>query len=507
MQTILMKKTERQQFELLKQLIRKPEGITAQEITDYLHISLHTAYRYEKQLSEGLTITFDKNKVSLSKENNIYKIFIDKSLSTSYVIDKMGLYYIKISQQFGLSKALFQKVYPSAEALAQDVNLSLSHTYKILKRMNKSFEPFNISISFPEDVTYKNMFGDEKNIRITMFYIYWAIYKGIEYPFFRAPKFLSELPLPIKTASISPSQRNRLMYFQTFTYWQMIYKKSLVSLDASFLSYLELFESVSPVHFPEVIQEILHKNKISESIIHSEEAYFGFLARFYIANIDSLEDKQLIVENLKNSGLPLTDFASFFLDTFIIQYMIELSKENYDLVYYQIIFNLLYIQFFGTNVPFTQIKDEMFPYKEETLDLFDTHRESLIHYVYENLSAQLFPELSKSSSLIEYMAKILYLALNSAQNQPKLKIFIQYSKTTYGYDLIKNKLATIFGSAVLEFTLNIKDADIIISDSYEQIEKTDSTKSLIFYFEYPYDQTVWQSLTTFISQHICCKLL
>lgn len=506
MQTLLMKKTERQQFELLKQLIRKPEGMTALEITDYLHISLHAAYRYEKQLSEGLSQTFPENKVLLFKENNIYKVFIDRSLSISYVIDTMGLYYIQISQQFGLSRALFYKNFPSAEALAQEVNLSLSHTYKILKRMNKSFEPFNISIVFQEGDTNKNMVGDEKSIRITMFYIYWAIYKGLEWPFFRSPKYFSELPAPIEITRLSPSQKKRLIYFQTFTYWQIIYKKSYVILQPEFAAYLDFFEEVSPVHFPKMIQDLLYKNQVPENVIRGEERYFGFLARFYIANIDSSEDKQLIVAKLKRSKLPLTDFAILFLDQFLFQFEINLSEKNYDLLYYQIIFNLLYTQFFGTDVPFTQVTDEVFPYKEDTPDLFDMQKKDLIDYVYDNLSKLLFPTIKKESSLVEYLARILYSALSSANNQTTLKLFIQYSKTIYGYDLIKNKLSTIFNSTVLEFTFDITKADIVISDSCESLDLIEANKPMIFYFEYPYDEAVWQSLTKFINQQICSKL-
>lgn len=507
MQTLLMKRAERQQFELLKQLIRNSNGLTIQEIANYLHISIHTAYRCEKQLGEGLSIFFDKDKVSLFKVNNICKLFIDESLSISYVIDKMSLYYIKTSQQFCLSKELFYKRYSSAEALAQEINLSLSHTYKILKRINKSFEPFNISITFPDTNTYKNMIGDEKDVRITMLYIYWAIYKGLENPFSRTPKYFSELPVPIKSTFLSPSQKSRLIYFQTFTYWQIIYKRSYVCLTPEFLTYLEIFEHVSPVCFPQTILDLLHKNRVTKQIIHNEEVYFGFLARFYIANIDSLEDKHLIVQRLRNSSLPLTDFATLFLDQFLNQFMLSLSEENYDLIYYQIMFNLLYIQFFGTKVPFTQSIDEIFPYKEVNMDLFDEHKENLITYAYENLSKQLFPSLSKNSSLVEYFAKILYLALKSAVNQPKLHILIQYSKTIYGYDLIKNKLSIIFGTTILEFTSTIKDADIVISDCFEQLQITSSKKPLFFYFEYPYDQIVWQSLIKIISQQICSKLL
>ena len=507
MQTLLMSRNERQQFELLKQLIPKKDGMTAQEIMDSLNLSLHTVYRYEKQLAEGLSHVFEDQLVSLFKENGYYKIFIDNSLSVSYVIDKMGLYYIQISQQFSLSDALFYRSYASVEALAQEVNLSLSHTYKILKRMNKSFEPFNISIAFPDKSNRTNIVGDEKNVRITMFYIYWTIYKGIEWPFYHAPNSFSELEPPIKTAQLSPSQKTRLIYYQTFTYWQIIYRKEYISISKEFLNYLEIFEEVSPVSFPAQIKESLHKNQVSESVIHAEESYFGFLVRFYIANIDSFEDKVLITTKLIASKLPLTIFATNLLNDFLKRYSVVLTEENYVLNYYQIIFNLLYIQFFGTHVPFSQTLDEKFPCLETYTDLFDTDKDELTQFVYENLSSKLFPSISKSSTLVEYLAKLFYLVLNSSVNQQPLKVLIQYSKTIYGYDLIKNNLSHTFGENVLEFTLDILEADIVISDSFELISDETRNPPSVFYFEYPYDTTSWQDLIVFISKRLYSKFL
>lgn len=507
MQTILMRTNERQQFELLKQLITRKNGLTAQEIMDSSKLSLHTIYRYEKQIADGLSHVFENQSVFLSKENGYYKVFIDDSLSVSYVIDKMGLYYLKISQQFSLSDALFYQSYASVEALAQDVNLSLSHTYKILKRMNKSFEPFNIRITFPDKSNRTNIVGDEKGFRITMFYIYWTIYKGIEWPFYHAPISFSEFESSIKTEQLSPSQKTRLIYYQTFTYWQIIYRKEYVSISKEFLDYLEIFEEVSPVSFPLPIKELLYKNHVSESVIHAEESYFGFLARFYIANIDSFEDKVLITNKLIASKLPLTTFASDLLNDFLKKYSIILTEENYVLNYYQIIFNLLYIQFFGIHVPFSQTLDEKFPYLKTYTDLFDIDKDELTQFVYEKLSSDLFPSISKSSTLVEYLAKLFYLVLNSSVNQQPLKVLIQYSKTIYGYDLIKNNLSHTFGEDVLEFTFDILEADIIISDSFEEISDTINNPPSVFYFEYPYDTTSWQDLIVFISKRLYSKFL
>lgn len=507
MQTLLMRPNERQQFELLKQLIPRKNGMTAQEIMDSLRLSLHTVYRYEKQLAEGLSLVFENQTVFLSKKNGYYKIYIDKSLDVSYVIDKMGLYFLKISQQFSLSDALFYQSYASVEALAQDVNLSLSHTYKILKRMNKSFEPFNISITFPDKSNRTNVVGDEKSVRITMFYIYWTIYKGIEWPFYHAPSSFSEFDPPIKAEQLSPSQKTRLVYYQTFTYWQIIYRKEYVSISKEFLDYLEIFEEISPVSFPVPIKELLYKNQVSESVIHGEECYFGFLARFYIANIDSFEDKKLITNKLIASKLPLTTFATDMLNDFLKTYGIVLTEENYVLNYYQIIFNLIYIQFFGIHVPFSQTLDEKFPCVETYTDLFDTDKDELTQFVYEKLSSDLFPSISKSSTLVEYLAKLFYLVLNSSVNQQPLKVLVQYSKTIYGYDLIKNNLSHTFGESVLEFTLDILEADIVISDSFEVIANETDTPPSVFYFEYPYDTTSWQDLIVFISKRLYSKFL
>ncbi|MFD1900832.1 HTH domain-containing protein [Enterococcus termitis] len=56
MQDLFMKRIERHQFELLKQLIYSRHGLTAQEIQAHLNISIHTVYRYQKQLSEDLML-------------------------------------------------------------------------------------------------------------------------------------------------------------------------------------------------------------------------------------------------------------------------------------------------------------------------------------------------------------------------------------------------------------------------------------------------------------------
>lgn len=499
MQNLFMKNIERQKFELLKQLIYHKDGMTAQEIMNHLNISIHTVYRYQQQLHDDLSTVFKNNSVILIKKKGCYFVTIDDSLNLSFVIDTMSLYYIKISRHFSVLQAVMYHHYGSVEALAQEVNLSPSHTYKTVKLVNELFAPFNISIGFSHDRRHSNIQGDEKNLRLVMFYSYWLIFKGIEWPFYRAPDLFCDYSPPIKYNLLSPSQRIRLSYYQTFTYWQMTYRKQFVSLSPEFIAYLKIFDDVSPVSFPIPIKELLYKAQVSDSSIFEEELYFGFLARFYIANIDSIEDKIVIVNNLTQSELPLTIFASNFLNLFLEQFNVSLNDEDYATSYYQIMFNLLYIYFFGVNVPFSQLEIEMPLIDEDSTTSFDFYKKELIQFSYEQFSHELFPTISKNSTLLEYTAKLLYLVLKNSLNQRSLKVLLQYSKTSYGYDLIKNNLSIIFGKSMLEFTFNTFEADIIISDAYEFIEPANDS---FYYFEYPYSKETWQELILFISQRL-----
>ncbi|WP_025871882.1 helix-turn-helix domain-containing protein [Enterococcus crotali] len=502
MKNLFMKHIEKQQFELLKQLIYSEHGMTAHEIMAHLDISIHTVYRYQQQLAEDLTLLFENQSVMLKKTNSCYAISIDPSIDISYVIDKMHLHYIKKSQQFSVLHAVTYRYYSSAESLAQEVNLSLSHTYKNLKISNELLKPFGVSVGFSAESSQTNFQGNEKNLRMVLFYSYWSIFKGIEWPFFRAPKLFCELPAPIKNNLLPPSQKIRLSYYQSLTYWQMIYRKRFVAISEDFLAYLDLFEEVSPVTFPAEIKDLLYKNHVSQQQIHQEEAYFGFLARFYIANIDSMEDKLKIVDTLIASKLPLTNFTSTFLNSFLTTFKITLTEERYVSNYYHILFNLLYIQFFGIHAPFSQLADEL-PLVDKTPDpLFAVHKEALTQFAYEQLQQELFPTIDKDSTLIQYLTKLLHVALTNATKHQKLNILIQYSKTSYGYDLIKNNLSIIFGKDTLEFTFDEHAADIIISDAFEHELHDVERSNTFFYFEYPYNTHVWQELILFISKHL-----
>ncbi|WP_430602388.1 hypothetical protein IGJ02_002724 [Enterococcus sp. DIV0724b] len=495
MQELFMKKNEQLRFELLKLLIYSKKGLPTNEVSQKLSIPNHSFYIYRSQLEDDLASAFKDNSVILEKKETDY--LITSTLNTSYIIDTMRLYYIKISQTFSILNALSYRYYDSAEELSQNLNLSLSHTYKILGLFNKLLEPFDISINFSSKKKQSNIIGNEQNRRLVMFYVYWSVYKGIEWPFNFLPTSLQSLPVPINSQLLSPSQKARLNYFQSITYWHLSYKLELISLSKDFLPYLKIFQQVSPTSFADIIKDSLRKRHVSDEHIYEEELFFGFLARFFISNIDSPTNKILITTMLIESSLPIATFTSRFLNDFLKKYNVSLTQESYSTSYYLIIIHLFYVKFFNIDSPFSEISDDI-PIMAETSDgLFQIHEAELTKFIHKNWNSELFPSISTIPSLVTYLAKLLYLVLITSNKHRPLNVLIQHSKSIYGYDLIKNILLIFFKDTTLRITFDINEADIIISDSFEK-----NSDKPFFYFEHPEDSEAWKNLISFISKEL-----
>lgn len=490
METIFMKKNETLRFELLKQLLYAKKGSTTQQMMDSFNISSKTFYRYKKQLSDDLNTVFTQGQVTIKKKKLFYIIELAPSLTFSYVLDSMRLYYIRISQKFSILEALLKRHYISVEALAQDLNLSPSHVYSNLMFLNKLLRPFDLTISFSPSIYKTNFQGAELNIRVLGFVLFWNVFKGLEWPFEKTPSSYQTLPLAVNAQRLSPSQQARLRYFQNVTYWRVLYRKESLTLSQEFMSYLTYFESVGPTKLFSNLE-----NVELERVNQTDEAYFfGFLSRFLIANIDSAEERQTIAQALIQSKLPLAELTTRILDKLLTTYKVKLSPSSYLENFYLLIISLIYIRFIGINFRKFLVDDTT----DSKAKWFSADESSYRFFVKETLLKEPLLRKHMNAGLISFMAKFFHSILKSGEREAKLKIFIQHSINHFIYDFIKNNLLTIFGDSTLEFTFDVKDADVIISDAYEGEESNEKT----FHFEHSHDQSSWRELILFISGKI-----
>lgn len=490
MESIFMKKNETLRFELLKQLLYAEAGATTQQMMDSFNISSKTFYRYKKQLVDDLDTVFTHGQVTIKKKKLFYIIELAPSLTFSYVLDSMRLYYIRISQKFSILEALLRRHYISVEALAQDLNLSSSHVYSNLTFLNKLLRPFDLTISFSPSIYKTNFQGAELNIRALGFVLFWNVYKGVEWPFEKTPSSYQTLPLAVNDQRLSPSQQIRLRYFQNVTYWRALYRKESLTLSQEFKDYLVYFESVAPTKLFSSLE-----NVDLEQVNEKDEAYFfGFISRFLIANIDSVEERQVITQSLVQSKLPLAELTTRTLDKLLAKYKEKLSPDSYLENYYLLIICLIYIRFIGINFRKFLVDDTTV----SKANWFSSDEPSYRSFVKETLGKEPLLRKCMNAGLVSFMAKFFNSILKSGEREAKLRIFIQHSNNHFIYDFVKNNLLTIFGDSTLEFTFDVNEADVIISDAFEGEDSNDNT----FHFEHSHDRISWRELILFISGKI-----
>ena len=481
-----MKKNDSTRFSILKKLLYSDSGLSVNDLADFFSISTMTVYRHVNNLRVDIKNVFTKNEVQVTQQG-IYLSIVCYSYNLVYIIDSMNYYYIKKSTKFSVLKSLFNKRYPSIEYLAQELHISPAQVYQNVAFFNKLIMPFDLKIKFGHSSSQSNIHGSQVNLRIIMFLTYLNIYRGTNLPFQTAPSLFRDVNYPIKHHLITSSQLLRLTQYQIITYTQLISRKQKINLPDDFFTYLTVFDSISPTVFPAEITQLFDKNIFSDNDIKKEEAFMGFVLRFFVPNIDSTEDTLAIAKKLFTTKLPLTDFSVNLLNDFKDCFNIHLTdKEYFSHLYFLVIYSIYY-QFIGLDllsIDTYKTQTSFAPTEMQQLEKFVTQRINV--YSFKNNSVKYFKP---------HIVKILCGILKKNRVK-KLTIFVHDSKSIYLNDFIKKNLALTFSTKSMAFTNDIYSADLIITDGFSEVRKYKQ----VFYLEDPYDSDNWSELLIFISK-------
>ncbi|WP_086314558.1 hypothetical protein A5821_002140 [Enterococcus sp. 7F3_DIV0205] len=487
-----IKKNEEKKFELFKKILFSTKGIGIQEIIQESKDSKSTTYRYIQQLNEDLSRLFLETPIKIEQQNTIFSIVLPDSLNVSYAINTLRFSYISISPEYLIFSAIADKNHISLESLAQTINLSPSYAYRTLKILNKRLAYFRVKIAFGDLNRKENLQGTETDIRFFLFYAYWNILKGAIWPFHRSPDYFKQLPIPIKT-TLAPSQLTRLRYFQNITYWRILYLQEKITIDDAFLSYLIILNEKNPTIFTLDFTTVL-----SHDEIRAEQVYFSFLARFFIPNIDTKETKQQTAQLLIDSNLPLTNSCTNLLKFLQKKYDLVIKDESYLFFYYHVFIALLFVHYIQVDYDPLVENEKHLSSLDGGKQTFSKMEKELDAFVTNFFKTDPFLKKIVSRGLITYMTNVLYYVIDTSRKVEPLIIFCQYSRDFYTTDQIKSSLLSTFGTQTIQFTADILNADVVISDCYEG----DINNQDFFFFDNPFDSQTWAELSKFINYRI-----
>ncbi|ALS01880.1 hypothetical protein ATZ33_10965 [Enterococcus silesiacus] len=493
MKGFFMRKSDQHKFELFKLILFSKNGISVNPLSEKSDISLNLIYQKLKALNNDLAEIFSSNKVRLIKNNTFFTILIDESLNINFVIDTLRLHYIQQSHEYLIFHSILTNYFSSVEALSQKINLSVAQTYKSLNAINRALGYFGVKLIFTGEKSHSNFQGLEINIRLFLFYYYWAIFKGIIWPFRESLSYLKEIDVPID--NISESQKVRLNYYQTLSTWRIFYRNKLVTLDSDFLEVAQLMNTIHPIKFSVDMN-------ISEAALIQEESYFGFLCRFYIYNSDTKAQKLDIARAFIQSDLPISKSCTFILDRIYTTYSIEPTYEDYLFSYHSLLVMLTFITYLDID------NTDLFEHNQNLTELGTDFADfPQMEAELSELAKQLFSEAPylgelKSKGSFTYMVYLFYFIIDYSKKPQQLKIFIQYSKNHITTAEIERSLSSFFSSESIAFVDDINQSDFLISDCYEKGYPNEN----FFYFDNPLNQNEWASLVSYISTQLYKKV-
>lgn len=101
-----------------------------------------------------------------------------------------------------------------------------------------------------------------------------------------------------------------------------------------------------------------------------------------------------------------------------------------------------------------------------------------------------------SDSHLNLAYKLIHSFLSQLE-KTHLTVYIQFSKNMFGESYIHSQLYKLFGKESIVVVDNIKNADIVISDFYEQRYKDEN----YFHFDDVENKDSWNKLFSFVHKH------
>ncbi|WP_342513756.1 helix-turn-helix domain-containing protein [Sporosarcina sp. FSL K6-1522] len=497
MENLFVNQYNKKKFILLKNLILYKKSLSIFEISELLNISVTSTTRYIKNLENDLIFNFQNEQIDIVTSNNMTKIEVTKNLNIGLIIDKMRLFYIKSSQEYSVLEALLSKHYPSIEALSLDIHISSSYVYKTIQTLKKILSRFDLKIYFNNDSIISNIVGEERNIRFFLIYIYSHVFKGMEWPFQNdTPSayysdFIETYMTELNSKNFSSSQLIRIKQFLIISVYRIKGKGQYIEMDDAFKVIMQKWTE-SPSFNMTFFNSKLIANSEQRAI---ENYYMNFLLRFFISDIDSDKNKIIISKKLILEDNPLTKATQKLLDSFLETFNINVGGESYYILIYQVQLMLIFLNFQNidlTSYTVTSTTLSRFNSKNKN---FSTIEKKISEFIRDFfiINKEINIKLTKSSTL--YFAQYLFFLADKFVKAKPIMIYIQLSKDCFSTSVVKSRILKFFNTDGLVFTDDIKQADLIVSDNYE--ENIDNDK--FFYFDDLYNLQDWSSLILFIN--------
>lgn len=342
--------------------------------------------------------------------------------------------------------------------------LSKSQVYKIINELLSILKTRKIEIRFNNNGIL-DFIGDELDIRIFIYNFISDCFPKNSWFFSNTPKH--QVHMDLKKfhlfSNISTYTLDKLCTFFGIVQSRLLLKRFLSPIKKEFHS---SFLRFSYLPFEELQIFFINKRVFDEDIQYIEYLYLNFFLRIFIPDSISEENIREIGKHIEHSSNPDHKFLTNLLIKWENVFEISLpDKKRPFLLYNSALLSVLsffipnnislFLDNSNANIQIDVINRNLFEKVANFISNFISEYDFPLRKKIYLKKKGIFPYTS-----LYYLETLMFL-------HPKLNIFLYFTTDFTSEKLLKNRIEQFYNSNVIKFVSNIEEANIIITDSYE----------------------------------------
>lgn len=486
---IFMNKTDFQKLTLLKLIFHTTPDSTFSHLSQQMDLSQRTIERYLKDIETDCQAIPELKDFYFKKIDSHITAIFPNNLSPHYISDRLHVSYTEKSIEFNIIRTLLLKKYNSLNELADELFISPSSLYRLLYKLEPMMEKFDIKFSFFDSHSDLNIHYDEKKLRLFSYYFYWNSLKGLHLePFDEHKMLVKEIDDAIAWGnfnSLLPSKKEQIRYLCTITSLRVKVSKQELVLPPDLIKIAQIFMVTNDLSlFLAPLREL--------PVEHIERQFFNIFSRIIMGEIDSFEQKKEMFDAFSKEDLSLVNDCHNLLHSFENHFKLSLSEEDYVTFFYYFLQTFIFLDYFQVGLPveFKGFND---------LDLFNK-KTDLSKSTILKQATDFYETCQFSITIPKEHERIIIATICSiieVQDNPPLKIAIQYSKNTVGAFLIRKKIQQFFSHESFIFTNDYSQIDIVISDCFVPVN---TDVRYFFYMDSLDGELRWNALFDYLAK-------
>lgn len=478
-----LNETSKKKIHLLNYLVNNKYSVSVDELANDLNLSTRTITRICQSLKQDINELTKTTSFLIQVSKGVVTLNFSLNSRPSYLINILSINYLKESMKFQVLDSLLTKKFSSVNELADYLYLSPSNIYNYLYQLEPILEVFDLTVDWNSEKKGFNFIYNEKKIRYLAYLFYWYTLKGY----------------------VSIGDYDNIIEFNESTYTILNSDFIVKSRQLDYLVYLTTLyieKQDNPVSLSKENQQALscfvHSKDFSsildESISKNEKLFFNLLVRVCLPGIDKSDSIKEIVNNIKKKDLVIMNYCQYLHNQLTKHFDFYPTEEDSNMFYYHMILLSLFNVEIGVCLLDTKILKQFNMEFYENLVTNYPNVPNLVQSIIEEVNQKY-----KQPAMNEYLIYLIsWLFLTKKRTSITLKIAIYFSRNPLGNEVIQNNISKVFNLELIEFTEDIKKADLIISDcSYIESYQID-----FFFLEELSKPIVWENLYKVIHQKL-----